>query len=122
MPLGSQLVGEVVQVALRRHVGPANRREVLHQGCGLLMPEHARTLLLGTAESSPLFFRWIRAYVDALGVPADTVGPLITLYWAGRLVWHHGVAAEFGPPTWLHDMANAWFTAPGLGPDWNRWQ
>jgi hypothetical protein len=92
--------------------------------------QHAARLLRGELPSSAILFRWLRTAVDSLSLPAESVGPIVTLAWL-----HHGLSAgaravrvsgytadgvsvgSFGE--W---MARVWLTAPGLGPDWPAWQ
>jgi hypothetical protein len=92
--------------------------------------DHARRLFRGDASTSPVLFGWIRRAVEALQLPGDAVGPVITLGWL-----HHGVshlargaaldreapghqaalpAAERIGPIWLSD--------PALGPTWEAWR
>jgi phosphotransferase family enzyme len=93
-------------------------------------PGHFERLFLGELPSSALLFRWTRRMVDALGLPAESVGRLATLCWL-----HHGLAGERraaaapGPPPErdvphesLKRMAERWLSHPGLGVDWRRWQ
>jgi len=92
--------------------------------------DHARRLFRGDASTSSVLFGWIRRAVEALELPGDVVGPVITLCWL-----HHGLshlargetlereapghqaalpAAERIGPIWLSD--------PALGPTWEAWR
>ena len=42
---------------------------------------HTLQLFLGELPSSEILFRWIRNAVDALELPAEAVGPIVTLCW-----------------------------------------
>jgi hypothetical protein len=86
-------------------------------------------LFRGELRSSPLLFRWTRAAVEALGIPADLVGRMATLCWL-----HHGLshsaraetlarhAPAEAPQTWAAArFPEAWLSDPALGPGWSRW-
>ncbi|HEX6702184.1 MAG TPA: hypothetical protein VF101_15760 [Gaiellaceae bacterium] len=91
---------------------------------------HAARLLLGETRSSEVLFRWVRAAVRALELPADAVGPVVTLGWL-----HHGLSpvardaasSALAPGlrsagTFAEWMVEVWLRTPGLGPGWSSWR
>jgi hypothetical protein len=87
-------------------------------------------LYRGELSHSRLLFDWIRRGAEATAVPADAVGPILTLGWM-----HHGLshvargaalanarAVGYPSPTPLGKVARLWLTAPGLGPGWRSWR
>jgi hypothetical protein len=91
---------------------------------------HAARLLAGETESSAVLFRWVRAAVEALAIPPDAVGPVVTLGWL-----HHGLspvardeAAQSLAPglrsedTFAEWMSKVWLREPGLGVGWSSWR
>jgi hypothetical protein len=90
---------------------------------------HFVDVVTGRAESSPIFFRWIRALVDALDIPASAVGTLVTLNWLdrGRLSEEEHRRAEALGGVELADSfaeraTRVWLEHPGLGEGWNAWR
>lgn len=90
---------------------------------------HFERLFLGEAPSSELLFGWTRTMVEALGLPAEAVGPIVTLCWL-----QHGIAGrrraedadDPRPRTHvaegvLHELAERWLRHPDLGTGWTRW-
>jgi len=92
--------------------------------------EHFERLFLGRAPSSDLLFRWVRAYVDALKLPADAVGPLATLCWltdgvAGELRAQQArdpQAKQHAAFALTRERAERWLSVPGLGASWSVWR
>jgi hypothetical protein len=91
---------------------------------------HAARLLRGETESSAVLHHWVRAAVDALAIPPEAVGPVVTL---GRL--HHGLspaardeaARSLAPGlrsegTFAEWMSDVWLREPGLGVGWSSWR
>ena len=91
---------------------------------------HAARLLRGETESSAVLFRWVRATVDALALPPEAVGSIVTLGWL-----HHGLspvardeASRTLAPglrsdgTFAEWMAKLWLGTEGLGPEWSGWR
>lgn len=91
---------------------------------------YAAHLLRGDAGSSEMLFRWVRRAVEALDLPAEAVGPVVTLGWL-----HHGLsplargaaADELAPGlrsegTFAEWMLRVWLDEPGLGPGWSAWR
>jgi len=87
-------------------------------------------LYRGELENSGVLFKWIRKGVEASGVPAEAVGPILTLGWM-----HHGLthvarsaalaragALGYPSPPLLERVARTWLAAPELGSGWRRWQ
>lgn len=89
---------------------------------------HFADLAAGRAPSSPVFFRWVREAVDALGLPREAVGPLVTLSWLerGKLSREERHRAErvggasLGKP-FAERAAEIWLADPALGPHWEAW-
>lgn len=92
--------------------------------------EHFERLFLGRAQSSDLLFRWVRAYVDALGLSPEAVGPVATLCWL-----HSGLAGEqraeeardavagrYAAFALMRERAERWLRVPGLGANWDAWR
>lgn len=67
-------------------------------------------LFRGESASAPLLFGLVRDAVDALRLPPEAVGPLLSLTW---------LRLSTGP---RRHLAEVWFSDPALGPDWNAWQ
>jgi hypothetical protein len=91
---------------------------------------HAARLLLGEASSSKILFRWVRKAVAELELPAEAVGPVVTLGWL-----HHGLSPAardaasqvFAPGlrsagTFAEWMLQVWLETPGLGAGWSSWR
>jgi hypothetical protein len=92
--------------------------------------EHAFSRLFrGEGAGSAELFRWTRAAVEALGIPAEAVGRVATLCWL-----HHGLSHEarskavdrFAPggatvAAAAADYARVWLSDPALGHGWRRW-
>jgi hypothetical protein len=90
---------------------------------------HFVDVVTGRAKSSPILFRWVRALVEALNIPADAVGTLVTLNWLdrGKLSEEEHRRAEALGGVELADSfaeraARVWLEHPGLGPGWNAWR
>lgn len=90
---------------------------------------HFVDVLTGRAESSPVLFGWIRDLVAALGLPPESVGPLVNASWLdrGRLSLVERRRAESvggGPldPAFAERAAQAWSSHPALGPGWSAWR
>lgn len=76
--------------------------------------------------SSALLFRWIRTYVDAVGLDPWLVGPLVALCWlhyAARIGFlpHEAAAADAAWPL-MALLSEAWSADPALGSDWSAWR
>jgi hypothetical protein len=92
--------------------------------------EHFERLFLGRAESSGLLFRWVRAYVDALGLSPDAVGPLATLCWLQGGVAGEQRAQKASDPgakryaafALMRERVERWLRTPGLGASWDAWR
>ena len=90
---------------------------------------HFARLLAGETPSSPILFRWIGQAVRALGLPPESVGPMVTLSWLerGRISRVERWRAEEvgGKPLGLpfgERAAKLWLRHPALGPGWTAWQ
>ncbi|MGI9155911.1 MAG: hypothetical protein ACR2FG_04655 [Marmoricola sp.] len=104
--------------ALVRLDGPADP-DVLLRRC--------LELFRGTGPGSPTLFRWVRAAVTRLGLPAEAVGPVATMCWL-----HHGLSAtarvgalagaDAAPLGHLARLAGPWLADPDLGPAWSAWR
>jgi hypothetical protein len=86
-------------------------------------------LFSGSAASSKLFFTWVREHVTELGLPADWVGRVMTLYWLhrsdlSRRERERAERAQGGriEPSWLERTAEVWLSHAALGPRWNSWR
>jgi len=93
--------------------------------------EHNLRLFRGELPSSEILFRWLRRTVEALAIPNESVGPIVTLCWL-----HHGLSggarratADLHTPgdaaAQLADaerIARLWLRGDGLGPGWSAWQ
>ena len=87
--------------------------------------EHFARLLSGRGPSSKIVFAWVAELAAALDVPAERVGPLVTLGWIRRAARSRdereraerasGEAVVRAPAERLVDK---WLTTPGLGWDW----
>jgi hypothetical protein len=92
---------------------------------------HNVRLFRGELPSSEILFRWLRSSAEALGIPKESVAPIVTLCWL-----HHGLSGGHRRATVdLHTageagaaladaerIARLWLTADGLGPGWAAWQ
>jgi hypothetical protein len=90
---------------------------------------HFTRLLAGEAESSPVLFGWIRDAVAALGLPPESVGPMVMLGWLERgwiskverfraeAVGGEALGLPFG-----ERAAMLWLRHPALGPGWDAWR
>jgi hypothetical protein len=87
-------------------------------------------LFHGEATSSGVLFRWLRHAVRTFAIPADAVGPIVTLCWL-----HYGTADVSRSATrgdlgaterWgeieAERIARLWVSEPGLGPGWDAWR
>ena len=93
--------------------------------------EHNLRLFRGELPSSGILFRWLRRTVEALAIPDESVGLIVTLCWL-----HHGLSgvarratADLHTPgdaaAELADaerIARLWLRGDGLGPSWPAWQ
>jgi hypothetical protein len=89
---------------------------------------HFVDVLTGAAPSSPVLFRWVRELAEALELPRESVGPLVTVNWLdrGRLSLAErrraealgGVSLE---PAFAERAALEWVRNPGLGSGWSAW-
>lgn len=92
--------------------------------------DHNLRLFRGELPSSAILFRWLRAYVDALAIPDESVGPLVTLGWLHhRLsVGERHIAREKHAPDQdveaidAERVARLWLGTDDLGPGWDRWR
>jgi hypothetical protein len=90
---------------------------------------HFVDVMTGRAESSVVLFAWIRAAVEALGLPPESLGALITLGWLerGKLSREERLRAEkvggtsLGKP-FAERAAEVWLSHPALGPGWDAWR
>ena len=102
---------------LARLDGPADPETLLRR---------ALALFAGRSRHSALLFGWVRTAVARLHLPAEAVGPLVTLGWL-----HHGLSAEVrartlagaapAPVGHLAMLAEPWLADPALGPAWSAW-
>jgi hypothetical protein len=88
-------------------------------------------LFRGELESSEILFGWLRRSAEALAIPEESVGPLVTLCWL-----HHGLSGGHrrtavdlhAPGHTAADLADAeriarlWLVEPGLGHTWDAWR
>ena len=86
-------------------------------------------LFLGELPSSAVLFSWTRRAVQALRLPAETVGPLASLCWLHHAsserkthsnLTKRGLSTDV-PSQVMLTLPKLWLKEPGLGPDWNRW-
>jgi hypothetical protein len=90
---------------------------------------HFARLLAGESPSSLVLFRWIRDAVAALGLPPESLGPMVTLAWLerGRISRVERLRAEqvggepLGRP-FGERAAKLWLEHPALGPSWDAWR
>jgi len=92
--------------------------------------QHTAQLFRGEIPSSAILFRWIRAGVEAFGIPPEAVGPLVTLCWLcngivdevrGETRGSLGVGERWGE-VGARRIAQVWVNEIGLGPTWNSWR
>jgi Phosphotransferase enzyme family len=90
---------------------------------------HFEALFSGRAPSSPILFRWLRELVRALEIPAEAVGPLVTLTWLDQATAsdrERRKAEEASgrqiPPDYMERSAATWLRNPALGPAWKAWR
>jgi hypothetical protein len=90
---------------------------------------HFVDLFSGRAQSSPVLFRWVRELVEALELPPEAVGPLVTISWLdrGRLSLTERRRAEALAkteldPAFAERAARAWIEEPALGAGWSGWR
>jgi hypothetical protein len=89
---------------------------------------HLAAVAAGGAPSSTVFFGWVREAVDALAIPREAVGPLVTLSWLerGKLSREERHRAErlggasLGKP-FAERAAEIWLADPALGAHWDAW-
>jgi len=89
---------------------------------------HMLALLRGELEESSVLFDYVRRAARELELPAETIGPIVTLGWL-----HHGLSANaraqrgraFGAVTRgasqvgpLQKLARPWLADPALGVSW----
>lgn len=91
--------------------------------------QHFEALVTGRAGSSPILFRWLRDLVEALAIPAEAVGLLVTLMWLdqGAVSARERRNAEAASgrrlePAYAERCARTWLRHPALGPAWTRWR
>lgn len=92
--------------------------------------DYVRALFRGELRSSPFLFNWIARAVAELELPADRIGPLLTLCWlhhsrshvrrGDAVERHHAGIPTTVPP--LERVAALWLADSQLGPRWSRWQ
>jgi len=89
---------------------------------------HFADVAAGRAPSSHVLFRWVREAVEALALPPEAVGPLVTLSWLerGKLSREERHRAELVGGTSLgkafaERAAELWLGDPALGPRWDAW-
>lgn len=91
---------------------------------------HFPALFRGEARSSQLLFKWVRAGVEACGVPHGAVGPIVTACWMS-LVLEHVSRGEDAKTFAVHGLsklppgehwASLWLNDDELGPGWSQWQ
>jgi hypothetical protein len=92
---------------------------------------HNVRLFRGDVPSSEILFRWLHQSVEVLGIPEESVAPMITLCWL-----HHGLSGADRrarsdlrtPSDAAADVADAeriarlWMRTDGLGPGWAAWR
>src|SRR6266540_4153332 len=90
---------------------------------------HFVDVMTGRAPSSAVLFRWVRQLVDALGLTAEAVGPLVTANWLDRgslSLAEHRRAEEVGgrqlDPSFAERVSRTWVQHPELGPGWAAWR
>jgi hypothetical protein len=114
--------------------------DILYFGCRVLRlldgaldeeqrDRHFEELVTGGARSSPILFRWVRELAGALALPAEAVGPLVTLTWLDRAAEsareRRRAEAASGrrlDPDYAERCADTWMRHPRLGPGWMVWQ
>jgi hypothetical protein len=88
-------------------------------------------LFRGEHRESGRVFAHVRAYVAALALPPEAVGPLATLCWSRHARSHVARAAALGAagddlaPASLGPLAllaDPWLADPVLGTGWHRWR
>jgi hypothetical protein len=92
--------------------------------------EHILDVFLGRSALSHVLFRHLRRAVHELGLPANSVGPLVTLAWldharspgARREQAAGAAVGEVGPVAPQSLLAAAWLRHPDLGPGWSTWR
>jgi hypothetical protein len=87
--------------------------------------QHTLRLFLGELPSSEILFRWVGKAVDALDLPPETVGTIVTLSWLDHAA-DDAARASLGGTVWGESdsgrIARLWLREPGLGPGWSSWQ
>jgi hypothetical protein len=92
---------------------------------------HNLRLFRGELPSSAILFGWVRRYCEALSIPDENIGPVVTLGWLhhGMSGGHRRVAVEaYSTDSASGELADAeriarlWLTSPGLGPSWDAWR
>jgi hypothetical protein len=92
---------------------------------------HNARLFRGELASSEILFRWLRKSVDALAIPDESVGPIVTLCWLhhGLSGGHRRAAVDTHTPGHAaaelsegERIARLWLSAPGLGLSWEAWR
>ncbi len=91
---------------------------------------HTAALFRGDLDSSRTLFRWVRAAVERLALPPESVGSIATLCWL-----HHALspverrraldlhAPDAAPPVHGTELiAETWLRTPGLGVGWAGWR
>jgi hypothetical protein len=90
---------------------------------------HFIQMMQGRAPSSQRMFSWIARLSGVLDLPTEAVGQAVTLSilehgHASRRERHRFEQATGAAlaPALAERVANAWLTAPGLGPAWDAWR
>ncbi len=108
--------------------------EALARRDGAMSPDarerHFVSLFRGELPASATLFAWTRAAIDASHVPADAVGPVVTLFWlhlayAARDFADRAQVLANRPaagPLLYERWARLWLSDPALGPTWDRWR
>lgn len=91
---------------------------------------HAVRLFRGEVPSSEVLFRSLRRAVAAFAIPAEAVGPIVTLCWLqygvndlarGATRGDLGAGERWGEIAYER-IARLWVSEPGLGISWDAWQ
>jgi hypothetical protein len=91
--------------------------------------DHFVELFGGRAPGSETLFGWIRALAAALGIPAESVAPLVTLTWVRRSEFSYrerrraeALEGRSLEPAAPERLAERWVDSPELGPSWTAWR
>jgi hypothetical protein len=78
--------------------------------------QHTLRLFLGELPSSEILFRWVGKAVDALDLPPETVGTIVTLSWLDHAA-DDAARASLGGTVWGESdsgrIARLWLREPG---------